>query len=45
VLSEAIDMHVEEEENELFKKAKKVLSSDDEHQIAKLFMDEKMSKM
>ncbi len=45
VLSEAIDNHVEEEESELFKKAKRVLSSEDEHEIARLFMNEKMEKM
>ena len=34
VLSEAIDMHVKAEEDQLFKKAKKVLSDDDEQEIA-----------
>jgi len=42
VLSEAIDMHVEEEESDLFKKARKVLSSEDEHAIARQFMNEKI---
>lgn len=45
VLCEAIDLHVEEEEGELFKKARKVLSTEDEHEIARLFMDDKMEKM
>ncbi|MGE5533640.1 MAG: hypothetical protein ACM3UN_04760 [Bacillota bacterium] len=44
VLSEAINQHVEEEEGELFRKAKKVLSSEDEHEIGRLFMNEKMEK-
>ncbi len=45
VLSEAIDMHVKEEEDDLFKKAKRVLSDDDEKEIARQFMNEKMEKM
>jgi iron-sulfur cluster repair protein YtfE (RIC family) len=45
VLSEAIDMHVKEEENDLFKKAKRVLSDQDERSIAKDFMNEKMANM
>jgi hypothetical protein len=45
VLSEAIDMHVKEEEDELFKKAKKVLSSEEEREIARQFMNEKMQNM
>lgn len=45
VLSEVIDHHVEEEEGELFKKARKVLSSEEEHEIARQFMNEKMAKM
>jgi hemerythrin-like domain-containing protein len=45
VLSEAIDMHVKEEEDELFKKAKRVLSDEDERMIARDFMDEKMAAM
>lgn len=45
VLSRAIDMHVDEEEGELFKRARRVLSSEDEHEIARHFMDAKMEKM
>ena len=45
VLSEAIDQHIDEEEGDLFKKAKKVLSDDQEHDIARQFMDEKMARM
>lgn len=45
VLSEAIDMHVKEEEEELFKHAKKVLSHDDEHRIGRLFQQAKMNAM
>jgi hemerythrin-like domain-containing protein len=45
VLSEAIDMHIKEEEDDLFKKAKKVLSSEDEREIARQFMNEKMQNM
>ena len=45
VLSEAINEHVDEEEGDLFKKAKKVLSSEDEHEIARQFMNEKMQNM
>ena len=47
VLSEMIDHHVEDEEKELFKAAKKVLSKEDEMEIGRLFLDEKssMSKM
>ncbi len=45
VLSEAIDMHVKEEEDELFKKAKRVLSDEDERTIAKDFVEEKMASM
>jgi hemerythrin-like domain-containing protein len=45
VLSEVIDMHVEEEEGELFKRAKRVLSDEDERMIAKDFLDEKMLAM
>ena len=45
VLSETIDMHIKEEEDELFKKAKRVLSDEDERSIAKDFMDEKMAAM
>jgi hemerythrin superfamily protein len=45
VLSDVVDHHVEEEEGELFKKARKILSTDDEREIARKFMDEKMAKM
>ncbi len=45
VLSEAIDAHVKEEEDQLFKKAKKVLSDDDEKEIARQFMNDKMQNM
>ncbi len=45
VLSEAIKEHINEEEGDLFKKAKKVLSSEDEHEIARQFVNEKMQKM
>lgn len=45
VLSDAIDMHIKEEEDELFKKAKRVLSDEDERAIAKDFMDDKMANM
>lgn len=45
VLSEAIDMHVKEEEDDLFKRAKRVLSDDDEREIARQFMNEKMQNM
>lgn len=45
VLSEAIDQHIDEEEGDLFKKAKKVLSDEDEREIARQFMNEKMQNM
>jgi hemerythrin-like domain-containing protein len=45
VLSEAIDMHIKEEENDLFKKAKHILSDDDEREIARQFVNEKMANM
>jgi hemerythrin superfamily protein len=45
VLSENIDMHVKEEEDELFKKAKKVLSREDEHEIGRLFEENKTASM
>lgn len=45
VLKEAIDQHIDEEEGDLFKKAKKVLSDDDEREIARQFMNEKMANM
>lgn len=45
VLSEAIEMHVKEEEDDLFKKAKHVFSRDDEHEIGRLFEQEKMKTL
>ncbi len=45
VLSETVDMHVKEEEDELFKKAKRVLSDEDEREIARQFMNNKMENM
>lgn len=45
VLSEAIDQHIKEEEGDLFKKAKKILSSDDEFEIGRLFENEKLAKL
>ncbi len=45
VLSETVDMHIKEEEDDLFKKARHVLSDDDEREIAKQFMNEKMANM
>ena len=45
VLSETIDMHIKEEEAELFKKAKRVLSDYEERTIAREFMDEKMANI
>ena len=45
VLSETVDMHVKEEEDDLFKQAKKVLSSEDEREIARQFVNEKMRNL
>ncbi|XHH08326.1 MAG: hemerythrin domain-containing protein [Candidatus Bathyarchaeia archaeon] len=45
VLNEAIEMHMKEEETELFDKARKVLSHDDEHQIGRLFQQGKRNAM
>jgi len=45
VLSETINMHIKEEEGELFKKAKRVLSDEDERMIASQFLNEKMANM
>lgn len=42
VLWEAVNLHLKEEEDSLFKKAKKVLSNDEEREIAMQFMNEKM---
>lgn len=44
VLSEAIDQHVKEEEDDLFKKAKKILSDDEEMEIGRLFENEKLER-
>jgi hemerythrin-like domain-containing protein len=38
-----IDHHIEDEEKELFKAAKKVLSKEDERGIGRLFIEEKLS--
>jgi hemerythrin superfamily protein len=45
VLSDMIDHHIEEEENELFKGARKVLSKDDEMDIGRRFEEKKASSM
>ena len=45
VLSELVSAHVDEEEGDIYKKAKKVLSKDQERDIARQFIDEKMSLM
>jgi len=45
VLCDIISHHVEEEEKELFKGAKKVLTKEDEKRIAQLFLDEKVRMM
>lgn len=45
VLNEAVNQHVDEEESDIYKKAKKVLSKEQEQDIAKQFMNEKMSMM
>ncbi len=42
VLNETIEMHLKEEEDDLFKKAKHVLSNEEEHEIGRLFEEEKM---
>jgi len=44
VLSETIDMHLEEE-GELFKKAKRILSAEEEREIARQFMDMKLASL
>jgi hemerythrin-like domain-containing protein len=41
VLSDMIDHHIEEEEGEVFKAAKKVLSKDQEEEILSKFEQEK----
>ena len=43
MLSEAIDENIKEEEGDLFKKAKKVLSDNEANEIGRLFKKEKMS--
>ena len=45
VLSDTINKHIDEEEGNLFKKSKKVLSSFDEHDLARQFMTDKMNKI
>jgi hemerythrin superfamily protein len=45
MLSEAIDENIKEAEGDLFKKAKKVLSDNEENEIGRLFKKEKMSSM
>ncbi len=45
VLSETIEMHVKEEESSLFKRARKILSDDDEREIARQFINEKMTNI
>lgn len=45
VLNETVNIHVQQEEGELFKKAKRVISDEDEREIARQFMNEKMEKL
>ena len=45
MLSEAIDESIKEEEGDLFKKAKRVLSDNEANEIGRLFKKEKMSSM
>jgi hemerythrin-like domain-containing protein len=45
VLNEAVRQHVDEEESDIYKKAHRVLSKEQEQDIAKQFMSEKMSMM
>jgi iron-sulfur cluster repair protein YtfE (RIC family) len=45
VLQELVDHHVKEEEEELFKKAKKVLDKSQATEIAKLYTEEKEKQM
>ena|GEM_PF-1668834 len=45
VLGETIDMHVKVEEDNLFKRARHVLSDEDEREIARQFMAEKMQSL
>lgn len=44
VLSEAISEHIKQEEGDLFKKAKKVLSDDEGREIGRQFINEKMQR-
>jgi hemerythrin superfamily protein len=45
VLGETIDMHVKMEEDNLFKRARRVLSNEDEREIAQQFMAGKMQNL
>ncbi len=45
VLDELVSQHVDDEESDIYKKAKKVLSKEQEQEIAKQFMNEKMNMM
>jgi hemerythrin-like domain-containing protein len=45
VLNEVVSQHVDEEESDIYKKAKRVLSKEQEQDIAKQFMNEKMAMM
>lgn len=45
VLNEAVSQHVDEEEGDIYKKARKVLSKEQEREIAKQFMNEKMAML
>ncbi|MCW3996858.1 MAG: hemerythrin domain-containing protein [Candidatus Bathyarchaeota archaeon] len=45
VLTEVVSQHVDDEEGDIYRKAKKVLSKEQEQEIAKQFMNEKMSMM
>ena len=45
VLNEAINEHIKQEEDDLFKMAKKVLSDDEGREIGRQFINEKMQSM
>lgn len=45
VLNEAINEHIKQEEDDLFKRAKKVLSDDEGREIGRQFINEKMQSM
>ncbi len=45
VLNEAINEHIKEEEDDLFKRAKKVLSDDEGREIGRQFTNEKMQSI